>query len=133
MEPSPGKCLFVEKSELQFTHDISLATDKVFLEYYVWHPSFPGTPVLGSTITFDTLYSMFEYGNTHSHSPAIGTEIPHDFTTIHFNYVKKLVFHSAEIPMALAQLRVRTESGNPIGGTYCKATFVTEEKDSDDS
>lgn len=128
MEPNPNTVLYVEKSEIQFNHDLSMGNEKVVLTYYVWHPSSPGVPIPGQTVEFPTLYSMFEYGNTHSHCPAIGTELPNGLSTIHFNYVKKLVFHANETPGKLAKLSVKTESGNALSGSYCVATFVTDEE-----
>lgn len=128
LQPSEGKTIGIIKAEIQFTHDLALAGSSVDLTYMGWHPDYPGTPVPFNVISFNSLYSMFELGNTHSHSPAIGDEMPIGLTTIHFNYVKKLVFYSNETPYKLAYLMISNSGHNEIGGTYCTAGFVIEEK-----
>lgn len=131
MAPTSGYNMFVNKSELQFTHDISMgspADREVYLKYYGWHPGHEN-PILFQTITFDSLYSIFEYGNNHSTAPSIGTEIPYSLTTVHFNYVKNLAFYSSFNAGKLAYLEVSTKDHLEIGGTYCTASFVTSEKD----
>lgn len=124
LKPDPGKTLLIHRAEAQFEHDLSFAASKVFIDYHLWHPSFPGTPIIAQTTTLDSVRSMFELGNAHFHSPSL-PEIPTGLTTIIFDYASKLEFSGDEKPLALHKLVVRLENDNEAIGTYATIGFVT--------
>ena len=128
LEPSSGKIIDVVKAEVQFEHDLSIGTSDIHLDYYVWHPSSPGTPILGQRITFDNARTLFEYGNSHYHAPAL-PELPNGLTTIVFDYANKLSFNSNEVYGDLAYLQITTEAHAEVTGSYATVGFVTEERD----
>ena len=135
VEPSAGKVIEIGKSEVQFEHDVSISgVTKLFIDYYIWHPLYPGTPVVGKTVEIDSAQKIFELGNAHYHAPAIGTEIPNGMTTVQFNYRRALTLHATEKALALAKIVFRLEadgSGNHIeaGGSYCTVGLVVTESD----
>ena len=124
LKPDPGKILLIDRAEAQFEHDLSFAASKVFIDYYLWHPAFPGTSIPVQTVTFDSVRSMFELGNAHFHSPAL-PEIPNGLTTIIFDYASKLEFCGDEKPLMLHKLVVRLENDTEATGTYATIGFVT--------
>lgn len=135
VEPSAGKVLEIGKSEVQFEHDVSISgVTKLFIDYYIWHPLYPGTPVVGKTVEIDSAQKIFELGNAHYHAPAIGTEIPNGMTTVQFNYRRALTLHATEKALALAKIVFRLEAdinGDHIeaGGSYCTVGLVVTESD----
>lgn len=135
LAPPSGKIYTLEKSEVQFEHSLQISgVTKLFIDYYIWHPSYPGTPVVGKTIEFDSIRSIYELGNDHFHSPAINTEIPDGMSTIQFNYRRALKFYGNETSLELAKLGLRLEAdGNgdhiEAGGTYATVGFVIVESD----
>ena len=129
IEPSPGKIIDVVKAEVQFEHDINISNggNEIYLDYFIWHPDYPGTPVQAQRITFDSIRTVFEYGNAHYHSPAL-PEISNGLSTVVFDYVRKLQFFGDETPLKLAKLEISTKSGI-ITGSYATVGFVVEERD----
>lgn len=133
--PSANKVLEIGKSEVQFEHDISITeVTKLFIDYYIWHPAYPGTPVVGKTVEIDSARKIFELGNAHYHAPAIGTEIPSGMTTVQFNYRRALTLHSVESALKLNKIVFRLEAdGNgdhkEAGGSYCTVGLVVTESD----
>lgn len=123
--PGEGETHSIIKAEVQFTSDLSISPGKLFMDYYIWHPSYPGAPVLGMTIEFDSVIKLFELGNEHYHSIAL-PETPNPITTIVFNYVNSLVLYGDETPLKLAGIKIRTEDHNEITGTYATVGLVTE-------
>lgn len=126
-QPDAGKVLAVDWAELQFTHDINMTGKKVLFDYYAWIGG--GASMMVQRIEFDTIYSIFELGNTHSTCPAIGTEMPHSLTTVHFNYVKKILLYGSDTPGSLFKLEVSIDTDTELTGTFLKGSFVASESD----
>lgn len=133
VEPSAGKILEIGKSEVQFEHDINInGVTKLFIDYYIWHPLFPGTPVVGKTVEIDSAQKIFELGNAHYHAPTITGELPTGMSTVQFNYRRALTLHATESALKLAKIVFRLEadgSGDHIeaGGSYCTVGLVVTE------
>ena len=127
MTPDEDTILSVVKAEVQFEHDINIAGtngDEIYLDYYGWHPSSPGTPILFQRIVFDSVRSIFELGNQHYHSPGL-PEISGGLTTVVFDYANKLTFYANQEYGALAYLQITTKSHVQITGTYATVGLVT--------
>lgn len=128
--PSPGKILEIGKSEVQFEHDIVISgVTKLYIDYYIWHPLYPGTPVVGKTVEIDSVQKIYELGNAHYHSPAIGTEVPSGMTTVQFNYRRALTLHASETALALAKIVFRLDGHTAATGSYCTVGLVVTEAD----
>lgn len=127
LTPGTGNKMYVVKAEVQFEHDLQISTNSrvLYLDYYAWHPSSPGTPILAERIEFDHIRKIFEYGNPHFHCPAINTEMPHGLSTVIFDYANKLTFYGDETFGELAFLKLSTKDNNAIDGTYATVGFVT--------
>ena len=124
LRPGSGEIMIVSKSEVQFIHDLAFDGQSLTLEYHAWVA--PATTMAIEMINFTSILTLFEYGNEHFYSPAIGTEMPHGLTTVQFNQHKQLMFHGDEKLGSLAFLRVVTSGHTEIGGSYATASFVTE-------
>jgi hypothetical protein len=126
LEPASGEIISIDKGEVQFAHDLQFEGNVIQLNYYVWHPVFGS--VIGQTISFPTLYSIFEIGNAHWHCPAIGTEIPHGLTTIEFAQ-KTILELFGDAPtdgsIKLHKLEVRVVDDIELTGDYVSASFIT--------
>lgn len=137
IKPAEGKYINIHKAECQFEHDLQIAgITKFHLDYYVWyhHPQAGIMEVVGATREFDSIRSLFELGNEHYHSPAIGAEMPTGLTTISFSYPSKLKLHGDYHDLELSKLVCRLdtdEGGNPklAGGSYVTIGFVTTSGD----
>ena len=86
--------------------------------------------MVGSQRVFDSIRSLYELGNEHYHSPAIGAEVPTGLSTISFSYPSKLKLHgtpNAEYDLSKIVCRLHEENGYPItaSGSYVTIGFVT--------
>ena len=129
LEPAAGEILRVIKAEAQFEHDLYIGdpgnTTELYLDYYIWHPSYPGTPVLGKRIVFDSERAMFEMGNSHYHSPALPS-MSTGLSTIIFDYANKLSFYGDETSLELARLELSLKDHIEPTGSYATVGFVVE-------
>lgn len=128
ISPSAGERLDIVKAEVQFQHDLNLSDAgnvcELYLDYYVWHPVSPGTPVLGQRITFKTAKDIFELGNQHFHAPSL-PEISSGLSTVVFDYAHKLNFYGDETYGKLAYLEMSLKDHTEPTGTYATVGFVT--------
>lgn len=124
LEPAAGEIVRVIKAEVQFEHDLDIDSD-LYLDYYVWHPSSPGTPILGKRITFEHVRNIFELGNEHYHAPSF-PGITTGLSTVVFSYAHKLQFYGDETAGELAYLQLSLEGHTEPTGTYATVGFVTE-------
>lgn len=130
LTPSENAVMYLDKAEAQFSHDLNISNvgnkTEIYLDYYVWHPASPGTPVLGQRIVVDTAMKLFELGNEHYHAPPL-PEIPTGVTTIIFNYANKLTLYANETYGSLAKVVISTKDHIEPTGTYATVGFVTKE------
>lgn len=129
LTPAAGEKLKVIKAEVQYIHDLHLAdtgnASELHLNYYVWHPISPGTPVLGKSIVFDTKHKIYELGNEHYHSPD-QPGISGGLSTVVFSYAHKLIFYGDETHGQLAYLEIKMKDHVEPTGSYATVGFVTE-------
>jgi len=133
VKPPQGKIYTIGKSEVQFLHDLQISTvTKLIIDYYVWynHPEYGQIEVVGESIEFDHIKKIFELGNSHYTTGAIGTEMPYPITTVQFNYRKALVLRGDFMEMELSKIVFRLDNDVPAGGTYATCGLVIEESNS---
>lgn len=129
LEPSAGEIISIDKSEVQFSHNLQFESNSIQLNYYIWHPV-EGS-IIGQTLTFSSLYSLFEIGNAHWHCPAIGTEIPHGLTTIEFAQKTVLELYGdqpTDGTVKLHKVEVKILADHELTGDYVSASFVTSSR-----
>ena len=121
--PGEGELYMVEKAEVQFEHDVNISSNsnELYLEYHAWVGG--GSTSVVHSITFNHIRKIFEYGNTHYHSPSL-PEMPTGLSTVVFDYASKLLFFGSETPGSLAFLRIKTKDNNEIFGSYASVGFV---------
>lgn len=120
--PSAGEVLSVVKAEVQVQHDVSVAPGEIYLNYYAWVGG--GATAIVETITFASMYDIFNLGNSHYHSPSF-PEITGGLSTIIFDYVNKLRFHGDETPGSLYKISISTKNHAEITGSFATVGFVT--------
>jgi hypothetical protein len=123
VKPDVDEKLYLTKSEVQFEHDLNLGANAISLNYYVWHPNFDD-PIIGQTITFESIHNLFEIGNQHFTAPPIG-DMQNSLTTLAFDQDTELVFHGNRKDFKLAKLEIVTETGEPLTGTYVTVSLIT--------
>jgi hypothetical protein len=99
-----------------------MSSSAVHFDYYAWVGG--GATMMVQRVPFNSLYSIFEYGNSHYHSPAIPPEMPVALSTIKFDYVKKIVLFADDTPGSLARIEVSISDDSELGGTFLKGSFV---------
>lgn len=126
LAPSSGKIFNVIKAECQFEQNLGISgVTQIHLDYLAW-VGLPD-PAIVATVTFDSVRALFELGNEHYSSPAIGTEVPHGITTIVYNYPRQLVLHGDPAIGKLASIKVRTSNQTPPSGSYASIGFIVTE------
>lgn len=145
-EPPSEKMYEIPKAEVQFSHDVQIASlgtsGKVYFDTWVYNPLYDpqtttdpddpafvpeqssGNPLrfLYERQEFDSIAKVLELGNQHYTCQATVDGIP-GFTTIRFDYDQLLELKSSQG----AQIRVSTEGDNPLGGTFCSVSLILRE------
>lgn len=146
-EPSPGQQMLIPKAEVQFSHDVTLATSNPVTEMYfdtwVYNPLVdlgspidpddetfvpgvsPGNPLrfLYERKTFAGLKDVFDLGNDHYTMTATVDGIP-GVTTVRFDYDQLLVLKSSQG----AQIRVCLKGNVAMGGNFCTVSIVERQE-----
>lgn len=150
IEPSAStKQVEVTKAELQFTHDVKVASlttpTELYFDIWVYNPLYDsgqstgaddptfvpgvssGNPLrfLHKRTVFASLRDVFNYGNEHFTMPNAVDGETSGVTTVQFNYDQKIVLRGSQG----AQLRLSTKNDIAMDGGFCTVSFVIREVD----
>jgi hypothetical protein len=120
VKPPIGKIWHIDRSEAQFSDNFDLGdkTDaELILEYYIWLPD--GSEFNVQTITFDSIYRLFEIGNEHFYCP------PKNISTLKFNQPVKLSLYGDQKTNALSKMVIKTKNNVELTGNYGTVSMVS--------
>lgn len=152
-EPSAStKQLTIPKAEVQFTHDVEMASlttpGEFYFDIWVYNPLFDtgqsptaddpsfipgvssGNPLrfLYKRTAFGSIKDVFDFGNDHYTMPAAVDGLPSGVTTVRFDYDQKIILRGDQG----AQIRFSTKDDLPLGGgtgAFCTVSLVIREDD----
>ena len=123
VQPSAGKMLKVENSEVQFSNDLVM-NDTITFQLWVYNPyDLPNKVPYGNPTTYKTLRDFLdEAQGVYPQVPAIGgnsrgIQNPHTVFPFPYKTVKPLQSSVG------AEIRVTLQHGNAFGGEFATATF----------
>jgi len=143
-----NKKLIIPKSEVQFTHDVKMASLVTPGEFYfdVWafnplfnpgqaptaeSPNFvpgvsEGNPlrVLAQRTVFTSIRDVFNYGNAHYTMNANVDDLQSGVTTVQFNYDQKIVLHGS----FGMEIRFSTKDNLQFDGSFFTVSLIAREE-----
>lgn len=119
LEPPSGTIYKVLRSEVQFTHDIQLASLPGGAKKMFWEVFAGG--VSQKLVEFKDVFDIFDWANAHYTMTPTVDGIP-GVTTAVFDYADAIVLN----PAYAMRIEMRTEDHVQLGGLKCTASFVVE-------
>lgn len=145
-KPASGNVMDIPKAEVQFSHDVALASQttpgEMYFDTWVYNPLFnpqnpqdpddesfvpgvsSGNPLhfLYERKVFKGLKDVFDLGNDHYTMNANVDGIP-GVTTVRFDYDQLFVLKSSQG----AEIRVSLKDDQPMDGNFCTVSLVARE------
>ena len=122
--PDPGKTLFIEHAELNFSKDIDM-TNPVVFEIWVYNPSDLPNKVPYQSIKYKNIKDIINSANLgQGYIPAVGG-LQNDVLVFPFNYATVKPLSSSYG----AELRISLENDQELGGEWSTATFYVLSED----